>query len=107
MAGCSLKNVRPLRPGCCGVVAYRRLRHNLNLGNANGTLTVACANAVTAGITAAYNQYLLALGRYSLLRGELESGQTQVLLGKHLQCKVYALELTSRNLKVTGGRCTV
>ena len=31
----------------------------------------------------------------------------KVLLGKHLQCKVYTLEFTSRNLKVTGGRCTV
>ena len=33
--------------------------------------------------------------------------QTQVLLSKHLQGKIYALELTSGNLKVTGGRCAV
>ena len=107
MAGCGLEDVRPLRPGSCRVVTNRRLGHDLNLGNAYCTLTMASSNAVAAGITAAYHKYLLATGRYGLIGTELLSGQTQVLLCKHLQGKIYALKLTSGNLQVTCSRCTV
>ena len=80
VAAAGLQHHRIHRPGGSGVMAYGRLRHDLDLRHADGSLTVGCTYAVATRVTTTDHQHLLALAADSLLSRNLDALDRTILL---------------------------
>ena len=67
-------------------------------------LTVGGADAIAAGVAAAYHKHILALGGDPFFLAKLHPCQHAVLLREEFEGKVYALKGAAWGLKVAGGR---
>ena len=61
-------------------MAYGRLRHDLDLCHADGTLSVGRTYAIATGVTTSDHQHLLALAADSLLGRNLDALDRTILL---------------------------
>ena len=82
VAAAGLQHHRIHRPGGSGVMAYGRLRHDLDLRHADRSLSVGRTDAIATGITTTDHQDLLALAADPLLRRDLDALDRAVLLAQ-------------------------
>ena len=100
MTARSLEYDRPVGPRSIGVLPYRRLWHNLNLGYRQSALTVSSTDTVTAGVTATDHKHIFFLGRNTLFAADFRSGIHTVLLLKQFESKMYTFEIAAIDFKI-------
>ncbi len=91
---------RPVRPDQRLVLCLRRLRHDLELGDAGRAVAVAGAHAVRAGVAAADHHHMLARGCDLVF--QLVSGVDLVLQRQKLHGEVNAIEFAPRHRQIAG-----
>ena len=106
MAGCGFENNGPPRPWSIWVMTYRWLRHNLNLSHTLGSLTMSSSYTVATRITTTDDEDFLSLSRNAWFVTDIFTRKQTVLLTENLESEIYAVQFTTRNFQVAGGRGT-
>ena len=78
----------------------RRLGHDLDLGDAGGTMTVGCSDAVAARITATDYQDFLAFAIDDVFRGDGDAFEEAVLLTQQFKGEMNAFQVTAFDREV-------
>ena len=78
----------------------RRLGHDLDLGDAGGTMAVGCPDAVAARITTTDYQDFLAFAIDDVFRGNGDAFEEAVLLSQQFEGEMNAFQVTAFDRKV-------
>ena len=95
------QHLRIHRPRSIRIAAYRRLGHDLDLGNPDGALTDGRADTIRSGIAAADHQYPFSLCGNPLVLRNLCAGIHPILLLQQLQREMRPFQVAPLHRKIS------